>query len=173
MISVEKGAWNSPFHGTPREARILCTSLIAFCTSMITTAFGALLKLALLLYLGVSILVAVPALIIYAWLVIVIYPSPVFKRFAPRTARRLALVTRSKDPVRLLYSYIDRKFFNRAFAHFCWIGIAKFLFFIACAWVLVDVLRFSGVMSSIITTPIAVAINWIALRYFVLPDTDT
>jgi putative flippase GtrA len=175
MISsnTEKGVWNSPFRGTPHEARVMCTSLIVFCSSILTAAFGALLKLAMLLYVGASMLVAALALIVYAWLIVFIFPSPVFKRLAPRMARRIAIVIRSKDPIQLIHLYINRKFLNRAFAHFCWIGFAKFLFFVACGWILVDVLHFSGWLSSIITTPIAVAVNWLALKYFILPDSHT
>jgi hypothetical protein len=77
IINAEKGTWNNPFQGTPHEARVFCTGFIIFCTSILTAAFGALLKFAPLLYIGTAMLIVVFVIPVYAGLTAVVRPPRV------------------------------------------------------------------------------------------------
>lgn len=61
-------------------------------------------------------------------------------------------------------------FFTRAFVHFAWIGVAKWVYAIGAYTLTVDVLGLAGWQASLIVTPVLVVLNWTALQVFVLPS---
>lgn len=64
---------------------------------------------------------------------------------------------------------LTQGFLTVAFFHFAWMGVAKWGLAVAGYTLTVDMFGMSGLMASLLVTPLITVINWVGIQHFIIP----